>query len=165
MVLGVPKNFPRFARGVLFFTKSQNFLRASRGRFYSLQNPEIFSPALRAGGFILYKIPKFFHRLVSRRGGFNSISPVVQLLSAFSMFSCLRDDQWNFCWKLNPGFSKHSVFTKIPTSTLFCVLHHRFLGRRAGRWCRTHNVVCAPLWEVTTRFVAFLQKKWNRFLF
>ena len=41
----IPKFSPRFAREVLFFTKSRNFFsRASRGRFYSLQNPEIFSP-------------------------------------------------------------------------------------------------------------------------
>ena len=80
-VLGVPKNFPRFAREVLFFTKSQKNSRASRGRFYSLQNPQKFSPALRAGGFILYKILKNFHRHVLRRGGgFNSISLVLFLL-------------------------------------------------------------------------------------
>ena len=54
----IPKIFSRFARGVLFFTKS-----------------EFFSPALRAEGFILYKIPKFFHRLVSRRGGVLILSP------------------------------------------------------------------------------------------
>ena len=57
---GGPKKFPA--------------LRA--GGFILYKFPKIFS-ALRAGGFILYKIPKFFHRLVSRRGGVNSISPVL----------------------------------------------------------------------------------------
>ena len=61
-----PKNFRALrAHG---FWGSQKISRASRGVFYSLQNLKIFS-ALRAGGFILYKIPKFCHRLVSRRGG------------------------------------------------------------------------------------------------